>query len=141
MIKTDFIKICDMTFYNLIFLLLAIGVASIYITRIYKPLDTNNKKLHTSSILLRIALELSGVILLSYFVGILVKRIPSPFNNIYGYVHNESIISAGPVFTMILLSYFIRFKDDLILFMESITNETINIYPVINDKSNKKNIK
>ena len=113
------IKILDIGYITILYFICAVLVAK-FLNNLfgpYKPEDDKNKSKYL------IGTELCGIIWLmgvsTYLIRNVVERIPSPFDDVYGFQHQKvKELSSAAVYTLILYQSFTYFKSKLEVFLK-----------------------
>ena len=114
-IKRLFLRLLDISFLGILYFIGGITF-SWFIEMVDSSLDKNQEreKIKTITLVTELLIFICCLMIFSYFLRNLIKKIPSPFHNLWGYSHTvQSELNGGIIISFAIIVLLTTFKENI----------------------------
>ena len=114
-IKRLFLRLIDISFLGILYFIGGISF-SWFIEKVDSSLDKNKDRddIKTTTLVLELLIFICCLMIFSYFLRNLVKIIPSPFHNVWGYSHTaQAELNGGIIISFAIIVLLTTFKENI----------------------------
>ena len=114
-IKRLFLRLLDISFLGILYFIGGITF-SWFIEMVDSSLDKNQEreKIKTITLIAELLIFICCLMIFSYFLRNLIKKIPSPFHNLWGYSHTvQAELNGGIIISFAIIVLLTTFKENI----------------------------